>query len=161
MDFVFDVWPDSSFADDETTMRSTGGWYIFLGPFQGAISAHSHLRRSVTTSSTESEYCTYCDAAKDAMYVLQFLEELRLFKSVRFRLNFDSMPAMKALQKDVTQSRFKHVRIGFHYLRDLLNERLCWIRKVSTIDHVGDLTTKPLTAPVVAKFRRIVLGRGN
>ena len=161
MNFVFDVWPDSSFADDEATMRSTGGWYIFLRPFQGAISAHSHLRRSVTTSSTESEYCTYCDAAKDAMYVLQFLEELKLFKSVKFQIHCDSQPAIKALKKDVTQSRFKHVRIGFHYLRDLITEGMCWLTKVCTLDHVGDLTTKPLSETMVAKFRKIVLGRGN
>ena len=161
MDSIFDVRPGSTFADDEAAMRSTGGWCIFLGPFQGAISAHSHLRRSVTASFTESEYCTCCNGAKDAMYVLQFLEELRLFKSVRFRVNCGSIPAMQALQKNVTQSRFKHVRIGFHYLCDLLNGGLCWIRKVSAIDHVCDLTTKPLTALIVAKFCRIVLRRGS
>ena len=35
MDFVFGVWSDSSFADDDTTMRSTtDGWYIFWDLFK-------------------------------------------------------------------------------------------------------------------------------
>ena len=158
MDFVFDVWPDSSHADDDVTMRSTGGWFIFLQPGQAAISAKSGLRKTVTTSSTESEYCTYSDSAKEAMFCVQFIEELNFFKSVKFNVNADSQPACQALKKCVTQSRFKHIRIHYHYLRELLSEGICWITKVSTSLQIGDLATKPLSESLVKKFRGSVLG---
>jgi hypothetical protein len=159
-DFVFQIWPDSSHGDDDVSMRSTGGWYILLAKGQGAIHGKSQLRKSVTTSSTESEYCTYSDSSKDGMYCLQFIDELQIFKSVKFEIFCDSKPAMQALKKDVTQSRFKHIRIGYHFLRELLADGFCWITKVSTHDHLGDLTTKPLSERLVLKFRTAVLGQG-
>jgi len=160
MDFEFKVWPDSSHADDEVTSRSTGGWYIFLGKGQGAISAKSSLRKTVTTSSTESEYCNYSDASKEGMFVKMFIEELNLFNKVTFDIPADSQPAVSALSKDVTQPRFRHIRIANHYIRELLKEGICTITKVSTHIHVGDLTTKPLSEMLVRKFRSIVLGNG-
>ena len=158
-DFRFTIWPDSSHADDDVTMRSTGGWFMFLQPGQGAVAAKSQLRRTVTTSSTESEYCTYSDAAKEAMYAKQFIEELGLFKSVSFDIMVDSQPAQNALKKDVTHSRFKHILISYHYIREVLSSGFARIVKVSTHDQIGDAATKPLSENLVRKFRALILGR--
>ena len=75
-----------------------------------------------------------------------------------FTINADSQPAINALKKDVTQSKFKHVRIGYHYLRELLADSICTITKIPALQQIGDLATKPLSRTLVQKFKKSVLG---
>ena len=158
-DFHFTVRAGSSHADDPATMRSTYGWCILLHPGQGCISAKSTLRPHLTCSSTESEYCTYSDCSREGFYVKQFLDELGLFGNITFDVATDSQPAINALKKGVTQSRFKHVRIVYHFLRELLASSVCTTIKVPTTAQViTDLATKPLSSPLVKKFSKIALG---
>jgi hypothetical protein len=90
MDFVFHGGVDSSHADDQDTMRSTGGWFFFLRKGQGSVSAKSGQSPDVALSSTESETIWACSAATQGAYVKQFLDELCLFRTVTFELHEDS-----------------------------------------------------------------------
>jgi len=54
-DFTFYGFVDAAYADCESTSGSTGGWFFFLGPGQGAISAKSGMSDDVALSAAESE----------------------------------------------------------------------------------------------------------
>ena len=157
-EFVFRGFVDSSHADDEETCESTGGWFFFLREGQGAISAKSGKSGEVALSSTESETIWACGASQQGAYIKQFLEETRLFKSVKFELLEDSQPMINAQKKNVSASKFKHMKVKFHYLRKLIKDGWCSLVKIGTKRQTADLATKILPVSVVAEHSISVLG---
>jgi hypothetical protein len=139
-------------------MCSTFGHFIFLGTDQGAICGKSLLGKNPAISSTEAEYISAAEGARESAWVKQFLEELQLFRSVKFEILEDSRPCINALRKNVPDSRFKHVRIYYHFLRDLIRDEWCAIVKVSTNEQIADLCTKLLPSAIVRKHSLKVLG---
>jgi len=158
IDFIFYAFCDSSHADDPVTLCSTAGYFIHLGEGQAAICAKSFQSKSPALSSTEAEYVCAAEAAKQSTWVKQFLDELQIFNSVKFELMEDSEPCINALRKNVSDSRFKHVRIYFHFLRDLIRDKWCAVVKIGTHDQTADLCTKILSPSVISKHSKTVMG---
>jgi hypothetical protein len=161
MDYIFSGSVDSSHADDEDTMRSTGGWFFNLGKGQGCVASKSGQTADVALSSTESETIWVCNAATQGAYMKQFIDELAIFKTVTFELLEDSQPAINAQKRNVSQSKFRHIKTKYHYVRQLIYEGWAKLVKVSTKDQLADMATKVLSAPVVQTFTRIILGHSH
>ena len=161
MDYIFSGSVDSSHADDEDTMRSTGGWFFALGKGQGCVASKSGQTADVALSSTESETIWVCNAATQGAYMKQFIDELAIFKTVTFELLEDSQPAINAQKRNVSQSKFRHIKTKYHYVRQLIYEGWAKLVKVSTKDQLADMATKVLSAPVVQTFTRIILGHSH
>ena len=125
MDFTFLANCDSSHADDESSFRSTGGWYFFLRRGQGCISSKSGQSPDIALSSTEAETIWACSATQQGAYIKQFLDELKFFGNVSFEIMEDSQPAINAQRKNVSQSKFRHIKIKYHYIRQLISEGWC------------------------------------
>jgi hypothetical protein len=159
MDFTFLCGVDSSHADDEDTARSTGGWFVLLRQGQGSVCAKSGQTADVALSSTESETIWACSVATQGAYIKQFLDETDLFNQVTFDILEDSQPAINAQKKNVSQSRFRHIKVKYHYLRQLLYEGWAKMVKIHTSNQFADLATKILSSSVVQKFTGIILGK--
>jgi hypothetical protein len=119
MDFTFLCGVDFSHADNDDTGRSTGGWFFFLRQSQGSVCAKSGQTQDVALSSTESETIWACSAATQGSYIKQFLDETDIFNQVTFDILEDSQPAINAQRKNVSQSRFRHIKVKYHHLRQL------------------------------------------
>ena len=120
MDLIFFGHCDSSHADDESTSRSTGGYFFFLRRGQGCISSKSGQTPDVALSSTEAETIWACNAATHGAFIKQFLDELKIFRQTSFELMEDSQPAINAQRKNVSQSRLRHIKIKYHYIRQFV-----------------------------------------
>jgi hypothetical protein len=142
MKLIFLAFCDSSHGDDEATFRSTGGWNFFLRKNQGCVSAKSGQTPDVALSSTEAETIWACSAATQGAFIKQFLDELNIFSETSFEIMEDSQPAINAQRKNVSQSKFRHIKIKYHYLRQLISEGWCKLVKIGTNDQVADLATK-------------------
>jgi hypothetical protein len=158
MDFVFFCNVDAAHADDDETHRSTGGWFFFLRKGQGAVAAKSGQTKDIPLSSTESETIWGSNAAMQGAFLKQFLDETRLFKSTSFELHEDSQPMINAQKRNVSQSRFKHMRTKHHYIRKLLFDGWCKLIKIPSKMNTADMATKILPASTVSVFSKIVLG---
>jgi hypothetical protein len=158
MDFVFFCNVDSAHADDEETHRSTGGWFFFLRKGQGAVAAKSGQTKDIPLSSTESETIWGSNAAMQGAFLKQFLDETRLFKTTSFELHEDSQPMINAQKRNVSQSRFKHMKTKHHYIRKLIFDGWCKLVKIPTKMNTADMATKILPAKTVTVFSKIVLG---
>jgi hypothetical protein len=158
MKFVFFGYCDSSHADDEHSFRSTGGWFFFLRKGQGCISSKSGQTADVALSSTEAETIWACSAATQGSFIKQFLDELQIFDETKFELLEDSQPAINAQRKNVSQSRFRHIKIKYHYIRSIIAEGWCNLIKINTKNQVADVATKILTKQSVLYFSNIILG---
>jgi hypothetical protein len=158
MKFIFFAYCDSSHADDLATYKSTGGWFFFLRKGQGCISSKSGQTPDVALSSTEAETIWACSASTQGSFIKQYLDELKIFGETSFEIMEDSQPAINAQRKNVSQSRFRHIKIKYHYIRQLINEGWCKLVKISTKDQIADIATKILPIDTVKYFSKIVLG---
>jgi hypothetical protein len=158
MDFIFFCNVDSAHADDDESHRSTGGWHFFLRKGQGAIAAKSGQTKDIPLSSTESETIWGCSAAMQGAFLKQLLDETKLFKSTSFEMHEDSQPMINAQRRNVSQSRFKHMKTKHHYIRKLIFDGWCKLVKIPTKMNTADMATKILPATTVSVFSKIVLG---
>ena len=158
MDFTFFCNVDAAHADDDETHRSTGGWFFFLRKGQGAVAAKSGQTKDIPLSSTESETIWGSNAAMQGAFLKQFLDETRLFKSTSFELHEDSQPMINAQKRNVSQSRFKHMKTKHHYIRKLIYDGWCKLIKISSKKNAADMATKILPASTTSVFSKIVLG---
>ena len=109
-------------------------------------------------SSTEAETIWACSASTQGSFIKQFLDELQIFGETTFELLEDSQPAINAQRKNVSQSRFRHIKIKYHYIRSLITDGWCKLIKINTKDQVADIATKILTKETVLYFSSIILG---
>jgi hypothetical protein len=151
LSFVYDG-VDSLHADDLNTMRSTGGWFFFLQPGQGCISAKSSQSPDVALSSTESETIWACSAATQGAYIKQFVDELCILRKVTFELHEDSQPAINAQKRNVSQNKFRHIKTKYYYIRQLLYDGWAKMVKIATTDQVADMATKILSSVTTLAF---------
>ena len=86
---------------------------------------------------------------------------MQIFNSVKFEVLEDNEPAINALRKNVSDSRFKHVRLYFHFVRDMIKMAWCSVVKISTVDQTADLCTKILPAKTVEKHTETVMGNSK
>ena len=70
----------------------------------------------------------------------------------------DSQPAINAQKKNVSQSKFRHIKIKWHYIRQLLSEGWCKMVKINTKDQIADIATKILAVDTIRYFSKVVLG---
>jgi hypothetical protein len=158
MDFVFFCNVDAAHADDEETHRSTGGWFFFLRKGQGAVAAKSGQTNDIPLSSTESETIWGSNAAMQGAFLKQFLDETRMFNATSFEMHEDSQPMINAQKRNVSQSRFKHMKTKHHYIRKLIFDGWCKLIKIQSKMNTADMATKILPANAVSVFSKIVLG---
>jgi hypothetical protein len=158
MDFVFFCCVDSAHADDEETFRSTGGWFFFLRRGQGSVAAKSGQTNDIPLSSTESETIWGCHATMQGAFIKQFLDETKIFAQTSFELHEDSQPMINAQKRNVSQSRFKHIKTKHHYIRKMIFDGWCKLVKIPTQHNTADMATKILPAKTTTIFSRMVLG---
>ena len=80
MGYIFYVFCDSSFADNKGDMTSTAGYFVFLGPGQGAVCGKSFSPKSPALPSTEAEYVCLSEAARQGMWTKNWLKNSRYSK---------------------------------------------------------------------------------
>jgi transposase InsO family protein len=158
MEFVFFCCVDSAHADDEETFRSTGGWFFFLRRGQGSVAAKSGQTTDIPLSSTESETIWGSHAAMQGAFIKQFLDETKLFAKTSFELHEDSQPMINAQKRNVSQSRFKHIKTKHHYIRKMIFDGWCKLVKIPTQYNTADMATKILPAKTTSIFSKMVLG---
>ena len=154
-----DGYADSSFADCKETSKSSAGHAFFLGKHQACVEAIAKMLPHVGNSSTENEYVTLSRAAQSGFYVKLFLDELGIFaRPIRFKIYEDNQAALNALKKNVAQSKFRHLRTRWHYLRDMIRDKDVEVRKIHTDDQIADFFTKPIFGEKLQKFTAQLLG---
>lgn len=132
---------DANMAGDINTRKSTSGYMMtFAG---GAVSWQSKLQKCVTLSTTEAEYIAVTDACKEILWMKRFLQELGL-KQEKYTLFCDNQSAIHLSKNPSFHSRSKHIDVRYHWIRDVLEEKLLHIEKIHTDENGSDMMTKIL-----------------
>ncbi|KAJ9566114.1 hypothetical protein OSB04_002080 [Centaurea solstitialis] len=135
---------DASFQTDRDDFRSQSGYVFTLNG--GAISWKSSKQDTIADSTTEAEYIAASDAAKEAVWLRNFLSDLRVVASISRPIDIfcDNSGAVAQAKEPREHHKSRHVLRKYHLIREIIGRgdvRLC---KIPTEDNVADPLTKPL-----------------
>uniref|UniRef100_A0A2N9FYP7 Reverse transcriptase Ty1/copia-type domain-containing protein n=1 Tax=Fagus sylvatica TaxID=28930 RepID=A0A2N9FYP7_FAGSY len=145
--FNIQAFSDADWASCPDDRRSTTSYCLFLG--RNLISWTSRKQRTVSRSSTESEYRAVAHASTEIIWLRSLLSELGLVSSTPPLLWCDNTGATYLTANPLFHARTKHIEIDVHFVRDLVASNALSIRFISSKDQLADTFTKPLPT---AKF---------
>ncbi|XP_048615912.1 secreted RxLR effector protein 161-like [Brassica napus] len=144
------AYTDSDYAGDIDDSKSTSG-YVFLMS-GGAVAWSSRKQPIVTLSSTEAEYVAGDTSACQAIWMMRILEEISHDQAEEIVLLCDNTSTIKLSKNAVMHGRSKHIRVRYHFLRDLSKQGIIKLVCCPTEMQLADVMTKSLK---LASFQKI------
>ncbi|KAJ9565872.1 hypothetical protein OSB04_001838 [Centaurea solstitialis] len=135
---------DASFQTDRDDFRSQSGYVFTLNG--GAISWKSSKQDTIADSTTKAEYIAASDAAKEAVWLRNFLSDLRVVASVSRPIDIfcDNSRAVAQAKEPREHHKSRHVLRKYHLIREIIGRGDVRICKIPTEENVADPLTKPL-----------------
>ena len=148
---------DSDFQSDQDSRKSTSGNVFVLGG--GAISWRSIKQTCVADSTMEAEYVAASEAAKEAVWLRNFLLDLGVVPSVQspITLYCDNSGAVANSKEPRSHKRAKHIERKYHLIRDIVQRGDVVVMKIASENNLADPFTKSLSSTT---FERHVEGMG-
>ncbi|RVW98285.1 Retrovirus-related Pol polyprotein from transposon TNT 1-94 [Vitis vinifera] len=148
---------DSDFQSDQDYRKSTSGNVFVLGG--GAISWRSIKQTCVADSTMEAEYVAASEAAKEAVWLINFLLDLGVVPSVQspITLYCDNSGAVANSKEPRSHKRAKHIERKYHLIRDIVQRGDVVVMKIASKNNLADPFTKSLSSTT---FERHVEGMG-
>lgn len=136
------AYSDSDWAGCPDDRRSTGGFAIYLG--NNLVSWAARKQKTVSRSSTESEYKALADTVAELTWLEKLLRELCVPITTAPTLWCDNLGATYLSANPVFHARTKHVEIDFHFVREKVAQQQLVVQFISTQDQIVDVFTKAL-----------------
>ena len=135
---------DSDFAGCEDSCKSTTGWVFTLTG--GPVSWSSQRQKTVATSTMDAEYIAGAEAAKEAVWIRNFINDLRIpgIYIDTVPLYIDNNSALKLTRNPEFHNRSKHINVKHHFIREKVDEGDINTQRVDTKDNLADILTKAL-----------------
>ena len=145
------VYCDSDFAGDKETRISVAGYIMYLCGVP--ISWRSKAMRHVTLSSSEAEYVSLSEAAKEVKFIVQLIESMGIEIEKPIEIKVDNLGAIFMANNISTSPRTKHVDIRYRYVTELIEDGLVKVKFVKTEDNDSDGFTKNLKGDLYDKHK--------
>ena len=140
---------DSDWAGDKHDRKSVSGYMSYL--YGNPIGWGSHKQHTVALSSAEAEYYALTDAGKETAHITNLLSEM-MDVTLPIPVMVDNIGAGYMAEKALNNKRTKHIDIRFHWIRQLVKDKLIELFYVPTADNVADIMTKALPPQTFLKF---------
>ncbi len=142
---------DSDFVELKDKRHSTENYVFML-----AEDAISHLFKQqfiIVLSSCEIEYMILFEAAKEAIWIRRFLNELN-FRNDQLVLIFaNNKNAIDLIINSLYHKRTKHIEMRWHWIREMMNRKKITLRYLSISEMIADGLIKSLSVFAFSKFR--------
>ena len=140
------VYTDSDWAGDKDNRRSVNGFVMFLNGVP--IVWRSKQQKSVALSSSEAEYVAISEAVKEILFVIQVMKSMGLQVYTPVVVRVDNMGAIFMSENTSSGTRTRHVDTRYHFVRELVEEKVVEIIFVKTADNIADSFTKNVTGDI-------------
>ena len=113
----------------------------------------SKKQHIIALSSTESEYIAQTHAAKEALWLRNFIDEIQGQQNEPVELHCDNQGAIALVKDNKFHLHTKHIDLRFHFVREAVEDNKITITYIPTEENVADILTKAL---VRLKFKAFV-----
>jgi hypothetical protein len=151
--FPLKVYVDADFANDIETRKSVGGIITFVA--SGPVSWCSKSQATVALSSTEAEYGSLAEGAREVVFIRQLLADMKMEQSCS-RIYQDNQQAIGLAINPMHRARNKHLDVKLHFIREKIERKELEVVYVNTNDEIADMT-KPLAKRPFQHLRHIAL----
>ena len=149
--------------DDVSTAKSRSGYVIAYAGC--SIIWASKLQTQVALSTTEAEFIVLSQALREAIHVMQLLEDLKQRKISSYDNNpiikckafEDKSGALELARTPKIRPRTKHLNVVYHHFREHVRKGLIQVLPISIDDQIADLFTKSLPQKSILKHRKSLL----
>ena len=132
-------------VDSDWAVKHSTTGYVFRMA-RAAVSWGSKKQVSVALSSCEAEIMAASEAAKEAVYLDRFAQELRMKGPEPVSLGMDNQGARDLAYNPEHHERTKHIERRHFFIRECVEEGKLTVPFVRTDDNLADFLTKPLPA---------------
>ena len=127
-----------------------------------AISWLSKKQNIVALSSTESEYIALTHAAKEAIWLQTFVNEVTGISIKPLTILGDNQGLLVLTRDNKYYSRTKHIDLQYYFICEAVDDAKIKVGYVPTKDNIADIFTKSLAKPKFTRFVAMLgLGRLN
>jgi len=136
---------DTSFQTDKDDSYSQSGWVLLLNG--GTVCWKSSKEDTVVDSTCQSEYIAASEAAKEAIWIKYFLEDLGIVPSIQdpMEIYFDNEGAVALTKDPKDHGKSRHIDKKYHFVRDKVKKGDIVVKRVSSEDNPADPFTKILS----------------
>src|SRR6202000_1882788 len=127
---------DSDWASDNSTRRSQTGYFVKMAG--GLISWTSRAQKTIALSSTEAEYMALSDSSRQVVWMHTLLGELG-YHMKPIPICGDNQGLIFIASNPVTEKRSKHIDIRYHYIRQVVEQKLAEIFFIDGENNPADL----------------------
>ncbi|GKB97878.1 retrotransposon protein, putative, ty1-copia subclass [Tanacetum coccineum] len=145
---------DAGFETDRDDMKSQTG-YVFI--LNGSAVVWKSSKQSTTAQhAIEAEYIAASEAAKEAVWIRKFIDELGIVPSNDYpiKMNCDNSAAIIIAKESGIQKGVRHFKRKYHYVRECIETGEIDIVKVHTDDNLARPFTKALAGPKLTRHAR-------
>jgi Reverse transcriptase (RNA-dependent DNA polymerase) len=142
---------DSDYANCPTTSCSISGYVFTLG--SSTISWCSCKQKTVADSSCYAEYIALHEAAHETVFLRQLLDGIGFPSTTSTILRCDNAAATTIAEDHVWHSCIKHIRVKFHYIRELIATGDMTVARCHSSNNVADILTKALAKPIFCRLQ--------
>ncbi|GJW93969.1 hypothetical protein Tco_0173641 [Tanacetum coccineum] len=139
---VLEGFSDSDYGGCLDSGKSTTGYVFTVGGT--TVSWMSRIQKCVAMSTTEAEYMAIAEAGKELVWLKNFLEELDRAQT-ECRLFCDNQSAIHLAKNPMFHGRTKHIKIRYHYIRELVSEGTLYLKKILGAKNPANMLTKVVT----------------
>ena len=167
-----EVYVDADFAgnwdpkdtSNPDTARSRHGCCIMCAGCP--ITWKSQLQTEFALSSAESEYTGLSCALREAIPVMESLNEMKAngFKvhtatpEVHCKVFEDNSGALEMARTCKFRPRTKHLNCRLHHFRHCVERGSTSVHPIASEDQLADMSTKPVNETTIVRLRKLVLG---
>jgi len=132
---------DADFANS-ADRKSVSGMVVMLG--SAPVSWSSKKQSTVSCSSTEAEYNSLSETAREVVWLRLLLKEMGEQQEGPTTVFEDNQQTIVWAQDPKHHGRNKHLDVKLHYIREQVARKTLAVEYVSTQNQLADVMTKPL-----------------
>ena len=136
------VYVDASWADVKDDRTSSYGYVAVVNDC--SIAWKSKRTPDVCLSSCESEYNALCEGSREAAFLTNLLNELKVDYISPLKIFSDSQPAIAIATIPRVNQRTKHIDTRYQYSHKLVQLGKSDLQYVESELNIADIFTKPL-----------------
>ena len=134
---------DSDCAGDQTTRRSTSGYFTFVEG--NLVTWKSKKQKVVARSSAEVEFRGMAHGVCELLWIRNILRDLGIEYATPMNLHCDNKAAIQNAQNPVQHDRTKHVEVDRHFIKENLDEKLIQFSFIQSESQLADMLTKAVS----------------